>query len=369
MRMSVVSFAAVAVAAFASGDLAALAPAAAQNAQAFPIFEVDRNWPKVPAGFKVGAESAIAIDSKDNAWVLSRPKSVDPADKDKAAPAVMVFDPAGNYLKGWGGPGAGYEWPEREHGIYVDQKGFVWIGGNYCRTLKTPGLKQVNDDQVLKFTQDGKFVMQIGHSDKSKGNSDTENLGRPADMRVSAQTNELYIADGYSNHRVIVLDADTGKFKRMWGAFGKIPKDDPRCNQNEPAKFDGDGPDNFGTVHGIRLSNDGLVYVADRENRRVQVFTTDGKFVKQATRYDAIFARDLAFSPDPEQRFIYTGYNKGIAVLDRKTMEYLGTIQPPGIIGPGHLIDTDSKGNIYIGGAGQGMQRLLFKGLGPTPAH
>jgi DNA-binding beta-propeller fold protein YncE len=122
-------------------------------------------------------------------------------------------------------------------------------------------------------------------------------------------------------------------------------------------------------VHGIRLSNDGLVYVADRENRRVQVFTTDGKFVKQATRYDAIFARDLAFSPDPEQRFIYTGYNRGIAVLDRKTMEYLGTIQPPGIIGPGHLIDTDSKGNIYIGGAGQGMQRLLFKGLGPTPAH
>src|SRR6266850_3807319 len=235
----------------------------------------------------------------------------------------MVFDTAGNFIKAWGGAGSGYEWPEREHGIHVDSKGFVWITGNNCPTNGLPGLKPVADDQVLKFSQDGKFVMQIGHSNQSKGNADTRNVHRAADMSVYAKTNELFVADGYGNDRVAVFDVDTGKFKRMWGAFANKPVDDDSCAVVSPKAFpEGPGPQSFNIVHAIRVAKDGMVYVADRENRRVQMFDKDGKFIKQLMKGDAIFARDLAFSPD--EQFLYVGYDKGIAVVDRKTLDYLG---------------------------------------------
>ena len=339
------------------------APVGAASARSLPVFEVDPNWPKVPTNFKVGDPSSIAIDDKDNSWVLSRPRTLKPADAKMAAPPIMIFDPAGNYIRGWGGAGTGYEWPEREHGITIDYKGFVWIGGNSCPTNGLPGLKPVADDQLLKFTQDGKLVMQIGHSNQSKGNADTQNLHRPADVQVYPQTNELFVADGYGNHRVAVFDAETGKFKRMWGAFGNKPADADSCRIVTYKTFAEPGPPQFSVVHAIRVAKDGTVYVADRENRRVQMFTKEGKFVKQLMKGDANFARDLAFSPDPEQQFLYVGYGKGIAIVDRKSLEYLGTIQPPGILGAGHLIQTDSKGNLYIAQTGAGMQRLLFKGM------
>src|SRR5258705_10851308 len=207
--------------------------AAAQSAQpqarSLPMFEVDASWPKVPAKWKLGDASSIAIDANDNAWVLHRPRTLKPDQAAMAAPPVIVFDTAGNYLKSWGGAGNGYDWPEREHGIHIDYKGFVWLGGNNCPTSGLPGLKPVADDQLLKFTQDGKLVMQIGRSNQSKGNADTKNLHRPADVWVYQPTNELFVADGYGNHRVAVFDADTGAFKRMWGAFGNKPADDDHC--------------------------------------------------------------------------------------------------------------------------------------------
>ena len=205
--------------------------------------------------------------------------------------------------------------------------------------------------------------MQIGHSNQSKGNADTENLHRPADVQVDPQTNELFVADGYGNHRVAVFDADTGKFKRMWGAFGNKPADADSCAIISYKEFSEPGPPQFSVVHAIRVAKDGMVYVADRENRRVQMFDRNGKFIKQLMKGDAIFARNLALSPDPQQQFLYTGYGKGIAVIDRKSLEYVGLIQPAGILGAGHHIQTDSKGNIYIAQTGAGMQRLLFKGM------
>jgi len=132
----------------------------------------------------------------------------------------MVFDTAVTYVKSWGGDGAGYEWPQREHGINIDNKGFVWITGNNCPTNGIANLKRSPDDQILKFTQDGKFVMRIRHSNQSKGNADTVNVHRAADVQVNPRTNELIRRDGYGNHRVIVFDADSGQFQRMWGAFG-----------------------------------------------------------------------------------------------------------------------------------------------------
>src|SRR5580692_10955634 len=203
--------------------------------RSLPMFEVDSAWPKVPAQWKLGDASSIAIDAQDNVWVLHRPRTLKPEQAAMAAPPVIVFDTAGNYIKAWGGAAAGYEWPEREHGIHIDYQGFVWLGGNSCPTNGLPGLKPVADDQLLKFTQDGKFVMQIGHSNQSKGNADTANLHRPADEWVYPQTNELFVADGYGNHRVAVFDADSGKFKRMWGAFGNKPMDDDNCQLVTPS--------------------------------------------------------------------------------------------------------------------------------------
>jgi DNA-binding beta-propeller fold protein YncE len=331
-----------------------------------PIFEVDPAWPKVPSKWKLGDVSSMAVDAQDRIWVLHRPRTLAPSDAAKTAPPVLVFDSAGNFIKSFGGAGNGYEWPEREHGIHIDYKGFIWIGGNNCPARNLPGLKAVGDDQYLKFTQDGKFVMQIGHSNKSSGNADTKNLQQPADAFVYRKTNEIFIADGYGNHRVIVFDADTGAFKRMWGAFGNVPADlyncpPPSLNSVPP----GEGPPQFSIAHAIRVSDDGLVYVADRENRRVQVFTIEGKFVKQLLKGDIPFARDLTLSPDPEQQFLYVGGDTEIVVVDRKTLEIVESIKGGGVLGGGHQMATDSKGNIYTAQTNHGLQKLAFKGMSP----
>jgi hypothetical protein len=214
-----------------------------------PTFEVDHAWPKLPAKWLLGDPSSFAIDARDNVWLLHRPRTLrTPGEAERAAPPVIVFDTAGNFVKAWGGPstrvgsleagaGTGYEWPEREHGIHVDPKGNVWITGNNCPTNGIAGLKAVADDQILKFNADGKFLLQIGKSNQSGGNADTKNVHRAADVWVHPATNEAFVADGYGNHRVIVLNADTGAFKRMWGAFGNKPMDDDHCEVVAPSSF------------------------------------------------------------------------------------------------------------------------------------
>lgn len=341
------------------------APAAAQqHSRQLPTFTVDASWPKVPDKYKLGDISSIAIDAQDNAYVLHRPRTLKPEDAAKAAPPVVVFDKDGQFIKAWGGEGAGYDWPQREHGIYIDPKGFAWIGGNQCPTSGTPGLKPVADDALLKFTTDGKLVLQIGKSNQSKGDDDTANLHRAADAWTPRGGNEIFVADGYGNHRVIVFDADTGAFKRTWGAFGKPPGGVDHCEITRVKDFPpGDGAPDFNIAHAIRVANDGTVYLADRENRRVQMFSGDGQFVKQLRQTDAPFAGSLAFSPDAEQQFLYVGGGKAITIVDRKTLDVLGKVQVDKQIGGGHHIQTDSKGNIYIAQTDKGMQRLLFNGM------
>jgi hypothetical protein len=346
-----------------AGVMLSGADVAAQSPRSLPRFEVEPSWPKVPPQFKVGDPSSFAVNAQDQVFLLHRPRTLKPDQAAMAAPPVVVFDAAGNYVKSWGGAGAGYEWVEREHGIHIDHKGFVWLGGNNCPTNDLPGLKPVADDQLLKFTQDGTFVLQIGKSNQSKGNADTGNLHRPADAWVYPRTNEIFVADGYGNHRAIVLDADTGAFKRMWGAFSNRPVDNDQCVAPQQTSFSDPGPDQFSIVHAIRVANDGTVYVADREYRRVQMFTNDGKYVKQLVKTDTPFARNLALSSDPEQQFLFVGNGKNIAVLDRKSLEIVGSIEGPGMLGGGHHIATDSKGNLYVAATGNGMQKLTFKGM------
>jgi len=328
-----------------------------------PTFTVDAAWPTLPNNWVLGQVSSVTVDNRDDVWVLHRPRTVPEEQQNRAAPPVLVFDDAGNFVRAWGGPGDGYEWPANEHGIHVDSEGHVWVGGNSGQPE--------SDDMLLKFTTEGDLVMQVGRRGRSEGNADTENLRRPAESFVYQDTNEIYVADGYGNRRVIVLDATTGTFKRTWGAFGNEPLDSP----SEVGEGGSEGPSQFGTVHGIEVSDDGLVYVADRNNSRIQVFALDGTYRTQAFinqhEGSALTTAGLAFSPDPQQRFIYVADqgNSHIHIVDRETLEVLDSFgsegERPGEFQALHHIASDSNGNLYTAEAQRGQRVQKFAFVGP----
>jgi DNA-binding beta-propeller fold protein YncE len=340
-----------------------------------PMFEVDPLWPKpLPNHWLLGWTIGVWVDEQDHIWVIHRGAGglnnnergleLDPPISEccRTAPPVLEFDQAGNLLRHWGGPGPGYEWPQSNHGIHIDYKGNVWIGGN--------GQK---DAQVLKFTKDGKFLMQVGRMGKNAGSNDLDNFWRVAKIWVDPKTNEAYIADGYGNKRVAVIDADTGKMKRYWGAYGNKPDD------ADLGKYDPKAPpaQQFrNPVHCVERSNDGLVYVCDRQADRVQVFQPDGKFVKEAFYAKETLgsgsAWDITFSKDPQQRFMFLadGQNEKVRIILRETLEELtnfgdGGRQPGQFYGV-HSIATDSKGNLYTTETYEGkrVQKFVYKGIG-----
>jgi len=359
--------------------LDARAVAEAQTAVQAPMFEVDPFWPRpLPNHWVLGNGVGVTVDSRDHVFIVHRGAlslnarteiglAASPPTAESCclpAPPILEFDPAGNLVGHWGGPGPGYEWPASNHGITADDKGNVWVGGNGDK-----------DAHVVKFTRDGKFLMQFGRQGKSTGSNDTENFGQVAKIFVDPKANEAYVADGYGNRRVAVIDADTGKFKRYWGAYGNKP-DDTNLGPYNP---DAPPAPQFRTpVHCAELASDGLVYVCDRPNDRIQVFQKDGKFVKEA-----FIARktlgdgsvwDIAFSRDPQQRYLYLadGKNEKVYILDRGTLEILtsfgdGGRQPGQFFGV-HSIATDSKGNIYTTETYEGkrLQKFVYKGLGPV---
>jgi DNA-binding beta-propeller fold protein YncE len=352
------------------------AEAQARTVQA-PMFEVDPLWPKpLPNHWLLGMVIGVWVDDQDHVWIIHRGAST-LNDNEKAldlkvgecctaAPPVLVFDQAGNLVRAWGGPGPGYEWPDSNHGVHVDYKGNVWIGGN--------GPK---DAHVLKFTRDGKFLMQMGRHGKNAGSNDLENFGRVAKIWVDPKTNEAYIADGYLNKRVAVLDADTGKMKRYWGAYGNKP-DDANLGKYDPKAPPAQQFRN--PVHCVERTNDGLVYVCDRANDRVQVFRPDGTFVKEAFYAKETLgsgsAWDIAFSKDPEQRYIFLadGTNEKVRVIVRETLEEItsfgdGGRQPGQFFGV-HSIAADSRGNLYTTETYEGkrVQRFVNKGIGTVIA-
>ena len=362
-----------------------------------PHFEVDLMWPKpLPNHWLLGMTIGVSVDAQDHIWIIHRGGSLErmenylaanPAASEccMAAPPVLEFDEEGNLIGHWGGPGQGYDWPVSNHGITVDYKGNVWIGGNgrgaqvapptqaAALNESQPGGGPFNDNMVLKFTQDGKFLMQIGHPGQSKGSNDLENLKGPAKMFIDQATNELYVADGYGNHRIIVFDADTGKYKRHWGAYGHKPDDTSLGPYNPDAP---PAPQFRNPVHCTELANDGLLYVCDRVNDRIQVFKKDGTFVKEAIIAKRTLGDgsvwDIAFSKDPQQKYIFLadGSNEKVYIMLRDTLEILTSFgdggRQPGEFYAVHSIATDSKGNIYTTETyrGQRVQRFLYKGLG-----
>jgi len=357
-----------------------------------PRFEVDPMWPKpLPNHWVIGSVIGVAADANDHIWIIHREGALEEKEKYATwkppaseccapAPPILEFNEAGDLIGHWGGPGEGYDWPSSNHGIDIDFKGNVWIGGNgrgaqpaaLAADESKMGGGTVHDSMVLKFTQSGKFLMQIGKPNKSKGSNDLENLRLPAKTLVDPKTNELYVADGYGNRRVIVFDADTGKYKRHWGAYGHKPDDTqlPPYNPADPPAQQFRNP-----VHAVALANDGLLYVCDRTNDRIQVFKTDGTYVKEAfiaknTRGDGS-TFDVALSRDPQQKYIYVadGSNMKIHVLLRDTLEILTSFgdggRQPGEFYAVHSIATDSKGNVFTTETyrGQRVQKFRFKGL------
>jgi DNA-binding beta-propeller fold protein YncE len=339
-----------------------------------PRFEVDPLWPKpLPNNWYIGMTIGVGVDAQDHVWIVHRPDTISAneaaADQKTGeccskAPPVLEFDQAGNLIGHWGGPGEGYEWPESNHGITIDHKGNVWIGGNGA-----------NDAHILKFTQDGKFLAQFGHKGKNAGSNSTENFGRAAKIFVDPKANEAYIADGYLNKRVAVIDADTGKFKRYWGAYGNKP-DDTNLGRYNP---DAPPAQQFRTpVHCADLSNDRLLYACDRVNNRIQVFHPDGKFVKEQFIAKRSLSEgsvwDIAFSKDPQQKYLYVadGRNQKVYILLRDTLEILTSFgdggRQPGQFYGVHSIATDSKGNIYTTETYEGrrLQKFVYKGLAPV---
>jgi DNA-binding beta-propeller fold protein YncE len=346
----------------------ALAQHAHDAAEVPPNFQVDPFWPKpLPNNWIIGAVAGVAVDRRDHIWIIHRPATLAPRQVLAAttppqtlccvaAPPVLVFDMSGNLVRAWGGPAQGFEWPQSEHGIYVDAEDNVWLAGNGPR-----------DHQILKFSLDGRFRMQIGRAGASTGSNDTQNLNRPADTEVDVEARELFVADGYGNRRVVVFDTETGAYKRHWGAYGERPHDDPM-----PA-FDPAQPPSrsfANPVHCVRLTRDNLVYVCDRVNNRVQVFRRDGTFVQEffvarETRLNGAIA-DLVPSPDAGQRYLYSvdNTNSVARVLRRQDGQVLSTFGRMGryagqFMVP-HNVAVDSQGNLYISevDTGQRVQRF-----------
>ena len=338
-------------------------------AQEPPKFKVDPSWPKeLPNNWIMGQVGGMAVDRHDHIWVLQRP-SLDTVDELGAsqtpplsqccfaAPPVLVFDAQGNLLRSWGGPGEGFDWPKREHGIYVDKDDNVWISG-----------AGTGDRQILKFKNDGHFLMQIGHPSADPANSlRTDILGLPAGMELDSDAHEIYIADGYMNKRVIVYDSDKGTFKRLWGAYGNPPNDEDPGAYNPAAPPDQQFRN---PVHCVHISRDCLVYVCDRVNDRLQVFTKQGKFVKeffvrpQTLAIGSVW--QLAFSTDENQKYLLVadGENNVIWTLRRADGAVVGQTghngRNAGQFHWVHQVVSDTQGNLYTGEVDTGKRIQKF---------
>ena len=337
----------------------------AQKPPATPVFQVDPAWPKdMPNNWILGAVTGVFVDAKDHIWVTHLPETLTEEETSEVqtppiatccrpAPTVIELDAQGNVVQGWGDPSHDISvYPRNPHGIFVDHTDHVWIG-------------TYQHHRVQKFTRDGKLVLTIGTYDKTGGSNDTTLLGGPAGIWVDPKTNEAFIADGYRNRRVIVVDGATGKYLRHWGAYGEVP-DDTQKPANSP-----DVPNKqFSTVHGITGSRDGLIYVADRRGNRLQVFDQKGKFVREKIIAPKTLASGSAFvpvlSPDRDQQFLYLadGTNHKIWILRRNDLEVLGAFGRGGrqlgqMLRP-HGMSVDSRGNLYVGEASTGRRVQRF---------
>jgi DNA-binding beta-propeller fold protein YncE len=403
----------VALLAAAGSGPSAFVTLAAQAKAAAPTVVVDPLWPKPfpqKKAWILGSVTGVTVDAQDHIWVVHR--GVDSLQNNEkgpalepwassccfAAPQILEFDSAGTLLANWDPKtGSGYDWPHDPAGIAVDDKGNVWVAGGLPVSSLPAGRGRgpapaagaagargaapaaggrggapaapapPADAQVLKFDKTGKFVLQIGKGGKSEGSDSTTGLNKPAGVAVDAAANEVYVADGFANHRVAVFDATTGAFKRSWGAYGEKPTD------TDPGAYDPNAAPSkqFHTVSCVKIAKDGMVYVCDRQNDRIQVFQKDGKFVKEAfvskTTTGDGSVWDIAFSADQKVLFVADGHDKKVWMLDRASLETIGSFgdggRYPGLFYGVGSVAVDSKGNVYTGETfdGKRVQKFVKK--------
>jgi len=315
---------------------------------AVPAFKPDPDFFKLPADFKWGQVIGIFADGKGHVWTSSSGR-------------ISEWDPQGKRLQSWDARGPDGKW-STIHGLFVDHNGFVWTNAR-------------ESNLTVKFSRDGKPVLVIGKFDQTGGSNDTTLMGRPSEIWVDPADNEVFVADGYGNRRIIVFDGGTGKYLRHWGAYGKRPddavaRDDAGASKGEVVVSVAP-PAQFRTPHGIVGSRDGLIYLSDRANNRIQVFRQNGEFVrekilrprcgpqeratwapKRSCGNEATFS--VGFSPDPAQTYIYSadGGSHVITVLRRSDLEIVSEFGGPGV-GPGqlgrpHNLSVDPSGNIFV---------------------
>jgi len=346
------------------------------NTVSVPDFEVDPFWPKpMPNRWILGPVIGLDIDERDHVFIVHRDQNSNFSDAEigltvglseccQAAPPLLEFDPQGNLVNAWGGPGDGFTWPASNHGLAVAPNGNIWIGGNGA-----------GDSHVLVFTGDGQFVAEHGRPGEAADSNSTEWFGRVAEISIDGPNNEVYLADGYLHKRVAVLDLNTGDFKRYWGAYGNQPEDiQGTYVPGEPL------PQQFiGPVHCAIPSHDGLIYVCDRGADRIQVFRPDGTFVREGQVAPETVGPgstwDISFSNDADQQFIYLadGSNHRLYILDRETLAVLTSFgdggRQPGQFYGTHSIATDSRNNIYTTETYESkrIQKFAFRGMKQVP--
>ena len=354
------------------GAVGPTARAADKASAAVPVLRVEASWPPpLPNKWAIGQATGLALGAQDHVWLLHRPGTLGADEKFAAtdppsaeccipAPPVIEFDPQGKVVRAWGGPGAGYDWPTSEHGLFVDYKGNVWISG----------IAGKNYGRILKFTSDGKFLLQIGQNlqpDEVFSNNSITALGhQPGDMYVDPKANELYVADGDGGaQRLIVFDADTGAFKRLWGAYGAKPIEPPapRYNPNAPVS-----KTFLSAVHCVTIAKDDLVYVCDRNADRIQVFHKDGTFVKEGFVAPKTIGTgttfDIDFTPDQKYLYVADGTNQKVWIMQRDTLETVGSFgqlgHSAGEFRNVHSVIVDSKGNVYTAEVNEGKRVQKF---------
>lgn len=370
-----------------------------------PLFVVDPLWPDpLPTPYILGSITGVAVDARNHIYIVNHGHYFNAANEVNAeanpptgeccirAPGVVEYNADGMVIRSWGAAGQG-DWPLTTGGIGVDPEGNVWIGGG----VLPPGAGRGGgggraggaggrgggpagdetagygvDTHILKFTREGRYLATIGLPRQQPGSTRTDSFGGVARFGFDAEAGEVYVADGYANRRVVVLDMRTGQVKRFWGAYGNPPDDSPL----EP--YDPDAPParQFRTVTCAVPSRDGFVYVCDRGNNRIQVFRKDGTFVREQRIMPRTLGQgsvwDAALSHDPQQRFLYVadGMNERVHVLDRATLEVLTSFGTGGRY-PSHFmklssIAVDSDGNVYTGedANGKRVQKFLYQGMG-----
>ncbi len=334
-----------------------------------PTFKVDPSWPlEMPNHWIMGAVTGVFVDAKQHVWVTHLPEVLTEEELYeqqtppmgtccKAAPPVLEFDQQGKLVQGWGqGSMTDFtDWPREPHGIFVDHNDFVWVGS-------------YNRHRVMKFTRDGKHVMTLGQYEKTNGSADRTLLGGPSGIWVDPKNNEVYISDGYRNHRIIVFDGATGTYLRHWGAYGSVPDDTEKFDPKTMVA--GALPKQFSTPHGITGSTDGKIYVADRRGNRIQVFDHAGKFLAEKVIAPATLSSGSAFvpvlSPDAQQQWLYVadGTNHKVWILRRSDLEVVGEFGRGGrqvgqFLRP-HGMSIDNQGNLYVGEATTGRRVQKF---------